>query len=404
MIRVTSPAQCSGCGACVATCGRGAISLRSDGEGFWYARVDEALCVECGQCERVCPVLHPGSAGRPIGVYAARSADAATVGASSSGGLFSALAGLTLSSGGRVYGARFDASWQVAMGWADTLSELDALRRSKYSQAWPGEVYSDVRATLRGGRPALFSGTPCQTAALRRFLGGAAGGELLVVDVVCAGVPSPLVWRRYLAEEAAAQGLASVAGVNFRHKVRRPDGYAYYFRLSLTDGGGREHVVGDSEYMSAIGAGAHLRPICHVCPFKECRGGSDVTLGDYWGLERLHPALDRGRDTSLVMTHTAAGEAALRRLTAAGLVEASATDYEETREVNSVARCSPRHPRRDKLFAALAKGGSVKRTLRYDVLPPTRLDGWLRRPKDWLRKWMGEEKFGRIDGWLRGKK
>jgi len=189
--------DCTGCHACQVVCPHDAIEMEADPAGFLYPTVDLERCTECRRCKVACPVLNPPPRHSPPTAYACMARDDALRKASSSGGVFSLLAQDTLGLGGVVFGAVLDERMDVVHERAETNEDLPALQGSKYVQSRMGSTYREVRDSLRSGRAVLFSGTPCQVAGLRSYLGRDFDG-LLCVDIVCHGVPSPRVWHRYL--------------------------------------------------------------------------------------------------------------------------------------------------------------------------------------------------------------
>lgn len=170
-----------------------------DNEGFLYPYVDVSSCVDCGLCEKVCPVINQGEAKQADKVYAAINPDDNIRLRSSSGGVFSMLAERIILENGVVFGARFDDNWEVIHDSCETIEGLAAFSGSKYVQSKIGNCFSRTEKYLKEGRKVLFSGTPCQIAGLHKFL-RKDYDNLLTVDVVCHGVPSPAVWRAYLKE------------------------------------------------------------------------------------------------------------------------------------------------------------------------------------------------------------
>ena len=197
MIEIVDKHKCCGCAACVQVCPKQCISFNEDEQGFRYPSVDNVVCVNCGLCERVCPVLNQDESKQPLQVYAAKNPNEKIRLMSSSGGIFTMLAESIIDQGGVVFGARFDEKWEVEHAYTETKDGLEPFRGSKYVQSRIGNTYQQVKEFLLSGREVLFTGTPCQIAGLKRFL-RRDYENLLTVDVVCHGVPSPLVWRTYL--------------------------------------------------------------------------------------------------------------------------------------------------------------------------------------------------------------
>jgi coenzyme F420-reducing hydrogenase beta subunit len=308
------PHRCDGCEACTSACPASCIELREDGEGFRYPRIDPAACTECGVCEEVCPALSPAPApGAPApAVFAARTLDAATREASSSGGVFSAIAEDVLARGGAVFGARFDAELELRHAAAERAADLAPLRGSKYLPSLVGEAFGAVRRCVEEGRPALFVGTPCQVGGLRAFLGSrGAEGSLVAMDLVCHGVPSLRAFRAYTAW-LERRHASRVTGVRFRDK--REGWRRFQVVASFEDGGEYRRPFGDDPYMRAFLWNLCLRPACHACRWARLPRVGDLTLGDYWGIEAVRPDLDDDRGTSAVLVNTARGEQALARV------------------------------------------------------------------------------------------
>ena len=199
MISFSKKEDCCGCNACVQRCPKQCITMQTDKEGFWYPVVNKEDCNNCGLCEKVCPVINQRESCKPIKTFAAINKDEETRLASSSGGIFSLFAEETLNAGGVVFGAAFNKNWDVEHIEIETLDGIEKLRGSKYTQSNIGNCYKKAERYLKEGRKVLFSGTPCQIAALKLFLKKDYEG-LTTIDVVCHGVPSPEVWKKYLNE------------------------------------------------------------------------------------------------------------------------------------------------------------------------------------------------------------
>lgn len=197
MIRITEPKDCCGCSACATCCPKHCISMEQDKKGFVYPHVDENTCINCGLCEKVCPMLNPRKADTPVHEYAVQNKDEKVRSNSSSGGVFASLASSVIDSGGIVFGAAFDEDWNVHHTGVESEDMLFLLQGSKYTQSRIDDAYAKAEACLKAGRTVLFSGTPCQIAGLKGYL-RKVYENLLTVDVVCHGAPSPKVWEEYL--------------------------------------------------------------------------------------------------------------------------------------------------------------------------------------------------------------
>lgn len=304
--------ECCGCGACAAVCSNGAIDMRKDEEGFLYPVVADDKCVECGACVSVCRAgVGKIKASDNVSAFAAYCIDESIRKSSSSGGIFSILAEEVLRHGGVVYGAAFDERFSVKHIAVDNVSELPRLRGSKYVQSDIGDCFADVKRNVLAGRQVLFSGTPCETAAMLNYLGGR-HENLLTVDLVCHGVPSPAVWDAYVREICGAKDYADIKRISFRDKTI--SWREFSILLAFKDGTEYRCVLKDDPYMQGFLRNLYLRPSCHACRFKGDNRTSDITLADFWGIEKVMPEMYDSRGTSLVLTNTEKGLEFLARI------------------------------------------------------------------------------------------
>lgn len=303
---------CSGCFACAASCPKGCIAMQPDEEGFLYPSVDGEKCINCGLCERVCPIIKNKEkvdepfVGKAYGAYAR---DEAIREKSSSGGLFTLLAAEVLRRGGVVFGAAFDESMKLSHRAIEKEEALSLLRGSKYLQSEIGDSYKQAKHFLEAGRPVYFSGTPCQIAGLRAYLQKDYEG-LITQDLICHGVPSPLVFRKYLADKGRER--QGVRDISFRDK--REGWHRYGYALSYGDGSESFMPSSGDEMGQLFGKNLCLRPACHACAFKGVNRKSDITLADFWGVEKVAPTLDDGKGTSLCLVHTEKGKKLFERI------------------------------------------------------------------------------------------
>lgn len=299
--------RCTGCTACAAVCPRGCITMTADADGFRYPAVDASACVDCGLCEKICPALNPAAPTHTPSSFAAWSGDDGSRMASTSGGVFPELARAVLAKGGAVYGAAYDENFRVVHICAENDADLDLLRGAKYAQSDLTGIFPDVKCRLEAGQQVLFSGTPCQVLGLKAYL-RKDYVNLLLVDLICHSVPSPLAWEKYLEYISAEKTLANV---NLRCKDTGWSRYRYSNRFDFSDGTCRWDKSGESLYMKLFGSGLITRPACSSCPAKGYARVSDLTLGDFWGIWDIHPEFDDDRGVSLVLCHTEKGLAAL---------------------------------------------------------------------------------------------
>lgn len=348
MIQISDKSLCSGCGACRAVCPRKCIALEHDEEGFAYPVTDPDQCVECGICERICPVLNRKE-GQPSvrRAFAAVNSDEETRRQSSSGGMFTLLARQTIEEGGAVFGAAYGEDLQVFHICVQRGEEIEKLRVSKYVQSSTGDTYVRAKEFLETGKPVLFTGTPCQTAGLYAFLGRDYPG-LVTQDIVCHGVPSPMVWETYLDFEKKKYGKRPVLLL----RTKKEGWKNWQVLMRYADGTERTEGHSENLFMRSFLSNLYLRPSCHHCAFKGGRCISDLTLGDFWGIESVCPEMDDGMGTSLVLVHSEKGERVLDRLS--GKIKLKEVNEMEAIKGNPAAFESvSAHPKREKFFVML---------------------------------------------------
>lgn len=352
MIQILEKKNCTGCSACSQKCPKSCISMKMDEEGFLYPKVTPDLCIECGICEKVCPVLNTYKSQSPFATYAAVNSDSNQRMKSSSGGIFILLAQQVLKQGGVVFGVRFNQKWQAVFDYIEDPDDLYLFCGSKYLQASVGKAYQQVLQFLREGRKVLFSGTPCQIAGLNRFL-GKEYDNLLSVDVACHGVPSPKVWELYLSETCKGKGL-SIKEISFRNKRH---GWKDFNIHIVTDKLSINEPFWKNWYMKAFLSDLILRPSCYFCKAKNCSCHSDLTLADYWGVQFIHPEIDDNMGTSLVLVNTVKGQEYFEKIP----VKKLESSYKQACAFNSaLVASSAMHPGRADFFGKLSADSSIK--------------------------------------------
>lgn len=303
MEKLCNSELCTGCGACASVCPVGCIHMEPDNEGFLQPVVQPEKCVGCNRCQLVCPIIGEYSLpDEQTDAYAAINLDEQVRYGSTSGGIFTLLCEKTLAQNGIVYGAAYDSDFTVRHCAVEKTEDLPKFRGAKYVQSCLGDTYVQVRKQLEKGRCVLFSGTPCQVGGLCSFL-GKDYENLILVDLICHGVPSPKVWQHYIGYRSAkdASGLKP-ARINLRSKETGWPGYS--IRFDYPDGQFYSAPNSQDPYLRGFVGNLYLRRSCYNCHFKGSSRQSDFTLGDYWGVWSQLPHYHDEKGTSLVLLHT----------------------------------------------------------------------------------------------------
>ena len=285
MIDKLSPNDCALCGSCIDACPVGAISFDNTYLDFRYPKIDTSKCVHCELCEKVCPVLKVRSAGdeekpQPQ-AYAARTPDTAVRQNSSSGGVFWELARQMLDQGGYVCGAVFGENYRVCHSISNREEDVRKMMGSKYAQSDLTGIYKQVMELLRKGEAVLFTGCPCQVAALHSFL-GKEYESLTTVDIICHGTPSNTILRTYL-DDQEKKHKSKIRDLCFRDKK-----YGWHLssiRIDFENGDRYLAPITIDPLMRGYFGATVLKESCYSCSFKNFRSGSDLTIGDFWGAE-----------------------------------------------------------------------------------------------------------------------
>ena len=332
-----SEKACTGCGLCEQLCPSAAISMCWK-EGFWYPRVDEEKCIKCGACQKRCPINQEREAVEPLEIWAYQDADQDLLRDSASGGAFGALAREILRRGGIVSGAILDENMRPVHTVCESEEEISLLHDSKYVQAEMGDLVKHLKKPLEEGRPVMASGTPCQMAALREAY-GQKYSNLILVDLICTGVPSPKYFQIYI-QLLDDRFEKKIKRFLFRDKTR---GWrASNILIEFEDGEKKILDRKDCEFMCGFGTNLSLRPCCHHCEFRGYHNSADITLGDYWGIEQITPKFNNDKGCSIVLIKNEKGRELFFRA-AEGLLEKSTREHAEkthTKLWNS-ARASP---------------------------------------------------------------
>lgn len=307
MIKNIDIQQCCGCTACANICSQGAIKMETDSMGFSYPKFDFDKCVQCGLCEKVCPFRPFAITRKPedIKCYIAYNKDSDIVMASRSGGVFYALCNYVISQRGVVYGVGFTSDFLAMHKRADSLEKCEEFRGSKYVQSDKAGIFLSVLRDLKKGTLVLFSGTACEIAGLKSFLlhRRVDCSKLLLVDIVCHGVPSPRIWKECL-DAIEKKKKKKIKKVDFRDKKGWGWG-EHKERIDWTD----DTYTYTYTYTYMFYAHLIMRPSCGVCHFANVQRPGDITLADGWGWKNIAPNLNaHDRGCSLVIPNTETGE------------------------------------------------------------------------------------------------
>ena len=416
MIELCKPEDCTGCMACGNACRHGAIEFVQNEEGFLHPKINVEKCVECKMCVRACPILTPCS---PAGtqeekqVFAAWAKDEEIRMESSSGGIFSVLAKDMLSRGGIVFGAAFDENFKLRHIGVEDEKSLEKLRGSKYVQSEIGDAFVRVERFLKSGRNVLFSGTPCQIAGLRMFL-RKSYENLLTIDIVCHGVPSPLVFQSYKTWLEIQLGsplvvykfrdkrwswknyntkASPLGGRRFQHESlfannNKESNNAKDLSSDLSPSKGKlQHesplradkdgtLLGtwqEDPWMRGFLREYFLREGCHSCRFANVNRPADITLADYWGYHARKGAFrDDDRGISMVMINNNHGKKAFEKIKS-DLVFIETPVDEAVRGNPALSRCFPPSSRREEFWADFRKEGYAGTLEKYMYPEPVGL-------------------------------
>lgn len=381
MIKIKSKFDCTGCSACQSVCGKKSITMYPDSEGFLFPIVNLETCIDCGACDKVCPIINQSPSSKPLDILIGQNPNNSDLSNSSSGGIFSLIASNILSQNGKVYGAAIDYNdnYRVKHIRIDSITDLQLLRGSKYVQSNLEGIFSQVKNDLQNNDQVLFVGTPCQVAGLKKYL-RKEYSNLLLVDLICHGVSSSLVWEQYIRETANNLGndnSCKISKISFRDKRVGWNDFGFSIAYSANDEKGQQtnndyfDARFDNPFMKGFLSNLFLRDTCTKCPAKNFTSGSDITLGDAWGIERYlqFPSLEKGMSVAIPLTDK--GQTHLQNLR----IDWSTINEDFLKEHNSALYHSVTHNKKRALFfKQLASGQTVATSVEKCFPPPTFLD------------------------------
>ncbi|MCI8485620.1 MAG: 4Fe-4S dicluster domain-containing protein [Clostridia bacterium] len=305
MIEIKEKSKCSGCQACYNICPKNAIEMIEDEKGFKYPNVNNEKCINCGLCNKVCPIINNKNITNNPKAYACINKNEEIRMESTSGGIFTLLATAIINKNGVVFGASFDEKFGVHHTYSETLEQIQKFRGSKYLQSDINDTYQEVKEFLKNDRYVLFTGTPCQIEGLINFL-GREYEKLYLQDIICHGVPSPKVWKLYK-EYREKQLDAKLDKMSFRDK--NAEGWnRYHVKMDFLNNKSYDMIHNTDIYMKAFLKHLSLRESCTDCKFKKKNRLSDITLADFWGIKNIKPDMNDEKGTSLVIVNSKKGQ------------------------------------------------------------------------------------------------
>ena len=355
--------KCFGCGACCGICKKNAITMHEDEEGFFYPKINSELCDNCGLCEKICPSLnksktYESNSSNPD-CFALMASDSIRE-KSSSGGAFTLFANYIIDNQGYVCGASFLPNGNVVHTIVNSKNDLDKLRGSKYIQSDTRNIFKEIKRLLSNNKIVLFVGTPCQVAALNNFL-IKKYENLFTIDLLCHGVPPQKVFKKYLSETLQDGDL--FYHTSFRDKIK---GWGVYATTTTTTG--KKYYGGNASndpFLQAFIKNMCLRPSCGTCPFTSTQREGDITIGDFWKVERFDKRLNDNKGTSVVLLNNKKGHFLMEAVKNSAIVFTQvpisyASYFNITLKVPL-----KQHPNRKAFFRLLSQGKSLRDTTEY---------------------------------------
>lgn len=348
-ITTQNKSLCCGCRACTQICPVGALHMQADQEGFLYPSLKPDLCIHCGLCNKVCPMENADRTLAPSAkpkTYALWSNNSDIRTCSSSGGMFSEIASVILKQNGSVFGAAFDSNFQLQHIQVRSSESLHQLRGSKYLQSDTLDTYTQVHQLLKDGHEVYYTGTPCQIAGLKLFL-RRSYSNLMTSDLICHGVPSQKffdAYRSYLEQKHNGH----LEQFSFRDLAGWSPSDNY--RIN-----GRKHrflTYESQPYRYAFLQGMINRPACYQCPFTQTRRTGDITIADFWGIQRFVPQIDTRQGVSLILVNTEKGERILQQLLPQITIYPSRIE-DAAVENGNLTHQTLKHSLRDKIYTEL---------------------------------------------------
>lgn len=314
MIEIKDKSNCCGCEACANICPKHCIIMVEDEEGFRYPKVDKEKCIDCKLCEKVCQYLCNNKKETEVGyplVYACTKNDIDSIKNSTTVAIFYELAKSVIENNGVVVGAIYDEKMNVKHVIAENVELIEKMRGSKYVQSELNGIYSEIQSILKTGKLVLFSGTPCQVRGLQLFL-NKTYDNLITVDLICHSVPSPKVYRDYI-KNTENKYKSKIKDINFRKKY---NGWLIPYTEIIFENSKIKYICKSdkNEWYRIFVSHITTRPSCNNCLYTSIYRISDLTLGDFWGINKIRPNVNYYYGVGKVIINTNRGREAFNKI------------------------------------------------------------------------------------------
>lgn len=307
---------CTGCSLCSIICPEKAIDMEISEEGFAVPHVKKSLCNDCDKCNNSCPIMCESkinTESKEKKVYACQAVDKMLLIEATAGGLFPVLATEVIRHGGVVYGAAYDSTMKVVHKAATSVEELKQFNGSKYVQSDITNALVEIQDYLKAGKTVLFSGTPCQVDAAKTISGTTDNGCLITMDVICYGVPSPALFQAFI---ATMEKRMKAKVIDFRFRDKHKYGWSHTTVITYRDQNGQvfsetEPNYANIPYYKMFGYRDCYRKSCYYCKYNNLDRCSDITTGNYWGIENNSTAFKSNLGVSMAICNTEKGKTLL---------------------------------------------------------------------------------------------
>lgn len=368
--------NCTGCGACLNVCPKQAIGMQQNEKGFYNPVINEEICIKCGLCNKVCPINNYKSENieHPT-VYAFQNQDKDILFKCASGGAFASIAKYVIKNNGIVYGVVYDENMKVCHSRTDNLKYLEKMYSSKYVQSDTKDTYKLTKVDLENGRLVLYSGTPCQIAGLKSFL-RKDYENLITVDIVCHGVPSPLVFELYK-KEISKFNDDKILNIDFRNKN---NGWNPYNIEIKTIKSTFVEKANKNDYFKLFLSNLNINSSCNACQFNKLPRTADLSLADFWGVDEYDKNLNDNRGLSIILLNNTKGIELLKHLSAKEILKEIPLEYVILCNKNICSSSTP-HKNREKFFIDIKNGKSLKQCVKKYAAVPIHLSIYRILPK-----------------------